>query len=202
MLTRRQRRTVYKSPVTIAMVYIFIAKQRLYISLLSSLCKAETHLHADPKPAQPQGSGAGAVSRLKSPVVFNGVDAENMSNHYHLCSPVFLSYQLGLSLSLELVSCGGFSLSYQGSSLSVAESSDIELGPQTSRLHHILIREDTSRQVRRRLVIVILFQACGSSRSVTRPSVHLGADSATCRTAASNARSARVSMALRSHRVP
>ena len=68
MLTRRQRRTVYKSPVTIAMVYIFIAKQRLYISLLSSLCKAETHLHADPKPAQPQGSGAGAVSRMKIPL--------------------------------------------------------------------------------------------------------------------------------------
>jgi len=128
MLTRRQRRTVYKSPVTIAMVYIFIAKQILYISLLISACKAETHLHAGPKPAQPQESGAGGVSRVKT-VLFSTVTTRK---HYHLCSPVVLSYQLGLSLSLALVSCGGFSLSYQGSSLSVAEFLHIGLGPQTT----------------------------------------------------------------------
>ena len=52
MLTRRQRRTVHKSQVTIAMVYIFIAKPILYISLLISLCKAETNLRADSTPAQ------------------------------------------------------------------------------------------------------------------------------------------------------
>ena len=136
MLTRRQRRTVYKSPVTIAMVYIFIAKQILYISLLISACKAETHLHAGPKPAQPQESGAGGVSRVKT-VLFSTVTTRK---HYHLCSPVVLSYQLGLSLSLALVSCGGFSLSYQGSSLSAAESLNIGLSPQTSRIHHISMR--------------------------------------------------------------
>ena len=68
MLTRRQRRTVHKSTVTIAMIYIFIPKPILYISLLISLCKAQTNLCAGPKPAQPQGSGAGAVSRMKIPL--------------------------------------------------------------------------------------------------------------------------------------
>ena len=68
MLTRRQRRTVHKSTVTIAIIYIFIPKPILYISLLISLCKAQTNLRAGPKPAQPQGSGAGAVSRMKPPL--------------------------------------------------------------------------------------------------------------------------------------
>ena len=68
MLTRRQRRTVHKSTVTIAIIYIFIPKPILYISLLISLCKAQTNLCAGPKPAQPQGSGAGAVSRMKIPL--------------------------------------------------------------------------------------------------------------------------------------
>ena len=68
MLTRRQRRTVHKSTVTIAIIYIFIPTPILYISLLFSLCKAQTNLRAGPKPAQPQGSGAGAVSRMKVPL--------------------------------------------------------------------------------------------------------------------------------------
>ena len=68
MLTRRQRRTVHKSPVTIAIIYIFIPKPILYISLLISLCKAQTNLRAGPKPAQPQGSGAGAVGMMKVPL--------------------------------------------------------------------------------------------------------------------------------------
>ena len=61
MLTERQRRTVHKSPVTIAMVYIFIAK---------------TNLRAGPKPAQPQGSGAEALSRMKIPL-FSTVSTRN-----------------------------------------------------------------------------------------------------------------------------
>ena len=68
MLTRRQRRTVHKSQVTIAIIYIFISKAILYISLLISLCKAQTNLRAGPEPTQPQRSGAGAVSRMKIPL--------------------------------------------------------------------------------------------------------------------------------------
>ena len=68
MLTRRQRRTVHKSTVILPIIYIFIPTPILYISLLFSLCKAQTNLRAGPKPAQPQGSGAGAVGMMKVPL--------------------------------------------------------------------------------------------------------------------------------------
>ena len=59
------------------------------------------------------------------------------------------------------------------------------------------MRSEEMRQARQRLVNVILNQACLSSALG-----HVAPDSATCRTAASSARSARVPMALRTHRVP
>ena len=55
------------------------------------------------------------------------------------------------------------------------------------------MRSEEMRQSRRLLVIVILSQA-----SLISAPGHWAPDSATCRTAASNARSARVAMALRS----
>ena len=139
--------------------------------------------------------GAGAASRLKSAVVFSGVDAEQMSDHYHLCSPVSLSHQVGLELSLELsMSCQ--SLSYQPSSLSTYGScSSSSRRSVINRSYHWLMRSEEMRQDRRRFDIVILFQACLSSALG-----HVAADSATCRTAASSARSARVAMTLRSNR--
>ena len=71
-----------------------------------------------------------------------------------------------------------------------------------SKRYHCLMRSEDMREIRRRLVNVILFQARGSSWPQTLPLGHVAPDSATCRTAASSARSARVAMALRSHREP
>ena len=114
-----------------------------------------------------------------------------------------ISCQMGLELSLELsMSCQ--SLSYQPSSLSPPGSSTTGSRPwtnragsrpETNRSYHCLMRSEEMRQANRRLVIVILFQACLSSALG-----HVAPDSATCRTAASSARSARVAMTLRSNR--
>ena len=106
------------------------------------------------------------------------------------------SYQVVLELSLALsMSCP--SLSYKPSSLSPAETSTTGSSPQASRRYQSKMRSEEMRQARRRLVNVILNQACLSSALG-----HVAPDSATCRTAASSARSARVAMALRSNRDP